>query len=59
MMNQGPMRMLSEFNNFARNYRGDPKREIENLLRSGQMSQDQLNQLQQFAHQFKALAGMK
>lgn len=59
MMNQGPMRMLSAFNNFARNYRGDPKKEIENFLRSGQMSQDQLNQLQQFAHQFKTMAGMK
>ncbi len=53
------MRMATEFQKFVKNFKGDPKSEVEYLLRSGQMTQEQLNQLQQFAHQFKSLMGMK
>ena len=51
--------MMSEFEKFSKNFRGDPKKEIEKLLASGQMSQSQLNQLQTFAGQFKNLIGIK
>lgn len=56
---QNPMNMMSEFHKFARNFKGDPKKEVENLLKSGQMSQEQLNKLQTFAGQFKSMIGMK
>lgn len=51
--------MMSEFDKFAKNFRGDPKKEVEKLLASGQMSQNQLNQLQTFAGQFKSMMGIK
>lgn len=51
--------MITEFQKFAQTFQGDPKKEVELLLASGQMTQNQLNQLQQFAHQFKSLMGMR
>ena len=51
--------MMSEFNKFVHTFKGDPKKEVEKLLQSGQISQAQLNQLQTFAAQFKSLMGMK
>lgn len=50
-----PMQMISEFNKFRRTYRGDPKKEVMDLVKSGRMSQSQLNQLQQMATQFQTM----
>ena len=47
--------MAQAFQQFRASFRGDPKAEVERLLQSGQMSQQQLNQLQQLAHQFRGL----
>lgn len=57
----GPMgdfaRMMQQFNQFKSTFKGDPKAEVERLVQSGQISQDQLNQLQgmvaQFGHLFR------
>ena len=57
MMNQGPMRMINEFTQFAQQFRGDPRVEVQKLLQSGRMSQQQLNELQQAAHQFSRFFG--
>lgn len=43
--------MIQQFNQFRANFQGDPKAEVERLLQSGQMTQDQLNQLQGMAWQ--------
>lgn len=43
--------MMQQFNQFRANFQGDPKAEVERLLQSGQMTQDQLNQLQGMARQ--------
>lgn len=49
--------MMSQFQQFKSTFRGDPKQEVEKLLQSGQMTQDQLNQLQQAAQMFQGLLG--
>lgn len=55
----GPMgqfqRMMQQFNQFRSSFQGDPKSEVEKLLQSGKMSQQQLNQLQEMAKQFQCL----
>lgn len=45
--------MMQSFNKFASAFKGDPKEKVQELLRSGAMSQDQLNQLQEMARQFQ------
>ena len=46
---------MSDFNNkimdFKKSFTGNPKEEVEKLLQSGQMSQQQFNQLSQIANQ--------
>ena len=56
----GPMQMIQQFMQFKQNFNGDPKAEVEKLLQSGKISQQQLNQVQQMAGQFQhMLKGMK
>nr|DAH61450.1 MAG TPA: hypothetical protein [Caudoviricetes sp.] len=52
-----PMQMIQQFNQFKNSFTGDPKQAVMNLLQSGQMNQDQLNQLQSMAKQFQSLIG--
>lgn len=47
--------MVQQFNQFRQNFHGDPRKEVEKLLQSGKMSQQQLNQLQQAAQMFQSL----
>ena len=49
----GPMQMVQQFMQFKQNFKGDPKAEVEKMLQSGQISQQQLNQVQQMAGQFQ------
>ena len=55
----GPMgnfaQMVQQFNQFKANFKGDPKAEVEKLMQSGKLTQQQLNQLQQMAKQFQSL----
>lgn len=53
----GFMQMMQQFQQFKANFQGDPKAEVEKLLQSGRLNQQQLNQLQQMAKQFKQLLG--
>ena len=59
MFNGNPMmqfqQMLNQFQQFRQTFQGDPKAEVEKLLQSGKMSQQQLNQLQQMAKMFHSL----
>lgn len=59
MFNGNPMmqfqQMLNQFQQFKHSFQGDPKAEVEKLLQSGKMSQQQLNQLQQMAKMFQNL----
>lgn len=51
----GFMQMMQQFQQFKANFHGDPKAEVEKLLQSGKLNQQQLNQLQQMAKQFEHL----
>jgi len=56
----GPMQMMQQFMQFKQNYKGNPKEEVQKMLQSGKISQQQLNQVQQMAGQFQhMLKGMK
>lgn len=45
-------RMIAQFNKFRTGFKGDPRQQIQELLNSGRMSQNQYNQLQQMAQAF-------
>lgn len=49
--------MMQSFNQFASAFKGDPKQKVQELLNSGRMSQEQLNQLQNMAQQFQQMMG--
>ena len=51
----GFFQMMQQFQQFKANFQGDPKAEVEKLLQSGKLNQQQLNQLQQMAKQFQSL----
>ena len=56
----GLLQMVQQFMQFKQNFKGDPKAEVEKMLQSGKISQQQLNQVQQMAGQFQhMLKGMK
>lgn len=48
-MNNGLLNMVNQFNQFKRNFNGDPRQQVQQLLDSGQMTQQQFNQLSQAA----------
>ena len=45
--------MITSLNQFRQNFQGDPKQQVQQLLNSGQMSQNQYNQLSQMATQIQ------
>ena len=51
------MQTLQQFQDFCRNFRGDPKQIFMQKVQSGEISQQQLNELQGMAAQFKNLIG--
>lgn len=54
-MNNGLLNMVNQFNQFKRNFNGDPRQQVQQLLDSGQMTQQQFNQLSQAATQFQQM----
>lgn len=57
----GPMNMIQQFQQFMQQNRGkNPNEMLQQLLTSGQVSQDQLNQAQQMKQQIEGpLSGLK
>lgn len=49
--------MVQQFQQFKATFQGDPKAEVEKLLQSGQLTQQQLDQLQGMARRFQSLLG--
>lgn len=47
--------LLQQFKQFKASFKGDPKAEVEKMLQSGKISQQQLNQIQAMANQFQGL----
>lgn len=51
--------MMGDFQRFMQQMQGrDPNQEIANLLQSGRISQQQLNQAQQMAQQMQGMMGI-
>lgn len=46
---------LTRFNQFKSTFNGNPEQQVKQLLSSGQMSQEQFNQLAQTANQLRQL----
>ena len=59
MLRGNPMQMIQKFNEFRNNFSGDPKAEVERLVASGQINQQQLNELQNMARQFQSMINVK
>ncbi len=58
MPNNGMMQFLREFQQFRQSFHGDPKAEVQRLLNTGQLSQQQFNQLASEAQQIAKMLGM-
>ena len=43
--------MVNQINNFKNSFNGNPKAEVEKMLKSGQLSQEQFNQYAQIANE--------
>lgn len=56
-MGGGPFAMIQQFIQFANGFKGNPQEEVQKLLNSGQMTQEQYNALQGQATQFQQLLG--
>lgn len=55
-----PIQMIQKFMEFKNNFKGNPQEEVQKMLQSGQITQQQLDQAQQMAQQFQQmLGGMK
>lgn len=47
--------ILQQFLQFKQNFKGDPRQQVQQLLNSGKISQEQYNQAVQMANQMKQL----
>lgn len=54
----GMNNLMQQFLQFKQNFKGDPQQQVQQLLNSGQVSQEQYNNAVQMANQFKNLLGM-
>lgn len=43
--------MMAEFQKFKQNFQGDPKAQVQQMLNSGQITQEQFNRASQVANQ--------
>lgn len=47
----GMMNFMNQFNQFRQGIQGNPQQMVQNMLKNGQMSQEQFNQLSNMANQ--------
>lgn len=47
--------LIQQFNQFRANFNGNPQQQVQQLLSSGKMSQEQFNQLAGLARKFQSL----
>ena len=55
MMNQQPNNIFQRFQQFQRMFKGDPRQQVQQLLNSGKVSQQQYNQAVQAANQLQQM----
>ena len=51
--------LMQRLNQFKQSFQGDPKQQVQQLLNSGKMSQNQYNQLSQMAIQIQNMMNQK
>lgn len=51
--------LINRFRQFRQSFKGDPQQQVQQLLNSGRVSQDQYNAAVQKAQQLSRLLGMK
>ena len=49
-----PMQMMQQFQQFRNNFQGNPQQMVQQMLRSGQITEAQLQQATQMAKQFQS-----
>lgn len=52
-----PFGMIQQFNQFRQTFQGNPRQQVQNLLNSGRMTQEQFNQLSSMAQMFQQFIG--
>ena len=58
-MNQPQNNIMQKFQQFQRMFKGDPKQQVQQMLNSGRVSQQQYNNAVQMANQFMKMFGGK
>lgn len=53
MKMNNPLMLIQQFNQFKSSYTGNPQQQIQQMLNSGQISQEQYNQAVQTANMLK------
>ena len=53
----GFQNFMQQFNQFRESFSGDPKQQVQEMLNSGRMSQDQFNQAASMASQIMKMIG--
>lgn len=59
MPTNGIQAMMQRFQQFQRMFTGDPRQQVQQLLNSGRVTQQQYNQAVQMAKQFQQMLGGK
>ena len=53
----GQNNIMQRFQQFAQMFRGDPRQQIQQMMQTGRISQDQYNRAVQMAQQFRGMMG--
>lgn len=59
MMNGQQNNVIQRFQQFQKMFKGDPRQQVQELLNSGRVSQEQYNKAVQMANQLQRLIGGK
>lgn len=57
MMNNQPNNLIQRFQQFQRMFKGNPQEQVQQLLNSGKVTQDQYNKAVQMANQLSRMIG--
>lgn len=57
--NNVPNNFMSNFQQFRQNFKGNPQEQVQQMLNSGKVSQEQYNRAVQIAQQFQRMFGIK
>lgn len=55
MPNNNMMQLLQQFMQFKQNFRGDPRQQVQQMLNSGRVTQDQYNRAVQMANMLQQM----